>query len=150
MTTTNHQFMIEQLRQKNLQKSVESVAVFIACFFGLVILPSLLVQYVYAGQQLLEQPMLLEYMPVVIFALGAGYFLFTVFGNMRREMEAKKLEKELFANTWTPGDSEQDSVKALQAAMKDLETATVKPTRSRTKAATRTTVKTKTRRAKKA
>ncbi len=140
MTTAHHEFMITQLRARNVQTTLESIAVIVAAFFALVILPQLLIQYVFAGQQLLEQPAVFKLMPVVIFAIGAGYFIYAVVMNMMREMQARKLEKELFANTW-PTATEQDSVKALQAAMKDMETAT-KTTRSakttKTKKARRT------------
>ncbi|HYD35491.1 MAG TPA: hypothetical protein VD999_05465 [Vitreimonas sp.] len=94
MTNSSIHFKVEQLRQKSLLKTVESVAVFFFSIFVTAFLPNLLIRYVYANQQLFEQPKLLEYIPTVSFVLAVAYFLFAMIGNLLREMKAQKLEKE--------------------------------------------------------
>jgi flagellar biosynthesis protein FliQ len=95
MTSRYQKFQVNQLRMKNAVKALEGILVLVACFLVAAFLPQLLIQYVYAEQQLFEQPALLTYLPVSIFVIGIAYFLFVMFGNLRREMEAQKLEKEV-------------------------------------------------------
>ncbi len=85
MTTSNHAFRITQLRAKSAHKTFESIAVFVAMFFVLALLPQLLIRYVYAGQ-MTEEPKLFEVLPVAGFVVGAGYYLWVVVSNMKREM----------------------------------------------------------------
>ena len=95
MTSRYNKFQVNQLRMKNAVKALEGILVLVACFLVAAFLPQLLIQYIYADQQLFAQPALLQYLPVVIFVVGIAYFLFAMFGNLRREMEAQKLEKEV-------------------------------------------------------
>jgi hypothetical protein len=81
---------IQDMRLKSLQASIESIAVFILAIFVSALLPSLLFRYMFANQQLLEQPKIFEYIPVVSFALGIGYFIYAMAGNLMREMSIKK------------------------------------------------------------
>lgn len=89
------QFEIDQLRKKNLQTLLEILAVFIACFFVLALLPSLLVRYVYADAQLYEQPKIFDYIQVAGFAIGALYFIYGMIGNFLREKKIKMLQKAM-------------------------------------------------------
>src|SRR5687767_1294938 len=89
------EFEIAQLRQQKLIAAVESLAVFIASLFTAVFLPQLLIQYYYASQPLLEEPMLLRAIPVAAFAVGMGYFVITMLTNLMRHSQIKKLEKKL-------------------------------------------------------
>jgi hypothetical protein len=88
-------FQVEQLRMRNAVASMEAIGVFLLSLFVTAFGPSLLLRYLYADQQLMEQPMLLEVLPVVCFVVGVGYFLYTMFGNITRELKARKLEKEV-------------------------------------------------------
>lgn len=88
-------FKVSQLRAKNQNAMLTTIAVLIAALFVTALLPSLLVQYVYAGQQLFKQPLLLEYIPVVSFVLGVGSFLVAVVGNLLRAKRIKFLESQI-------------------------------------------------------
>lgn len=92
---TDLSFKIAQLRVKNQNAMLTATTVLIAALFTTALLPSLLVQYVYAGQQLLKQPVLLEYIPIVSFVLGMGAFLVAVVGNTLRCKRIKFLETQL-------------------------------------------------------
>lgn len=94
MTHTSLHFQIEQLRGKNTLKTLESIAVFMLALVVALFLPSLLARYVYAGQQLFEQPKSIEYIPVVSFVISVAFFIFTMIGNLIREMKARRLEQE--------------------------------------------------------
>lgn len=88
-------FKVSQLRAKNQEAMMASIAVLIAALFVTAILPSLLIQYIYAGQQLFEQPALLEYIPVVSFVIGIGSFIIAAVGNTLRSKRIKYLEKQI-------------------------------------------------------
>lgn len=75
---TDLSFKVSRLRAKNQNTMITAITVLVAALFTIALLPSLLIQYVYAGQQLFKQPALLEYIPVVSFVAGMGYFLFAV------------------------------------------------------------------------
>lgn len=91
-------FQIQQLRAKNLAKTLETIAAYLAALFITALLPSLLVRYLYSSDQLMaEQPVLLEYIPVITFVFAVGYMIYAIIGNFRRERLAKRLETELEA-----------------------------------------------------
>jgi hypothetical protein len=89
------QFQIEQLRHDKIVYALESIAVLVFSFFMAVFLPQLLVRYLYADQQLFQEPMLLQYIPVVAFAVGTGFFVFAAVGNIMRYFKIRKLEAML-------------------------------------------------------
>jgi hypothetical protein len=88
-------FKITQLRQEKVINAIESVTVFMFCIFLSVFLPNLLFRFVYANQQLTETPKVLENLPVAIFVVGVGYFLYAMLGNLLRSSKIRRLEKEL-------------------------------------------------------
>lgn len=90
-----HKFQIQYLRQKNLQALMEALVVMIGALFVAILLPQVLVRFVYADQQLTAEPMLLQYIPVVALALGALQLVVTLVGNFFRERQMVKLEKTL-------------------------------------------------------
>jgi len=91
-------FQIQQLRAKNLAKILETIAAYLAALFITALLPSLLVRYLYSSDQLMtEQPVLLEYIPVITFVVAVGYMIYAIIGNFKRERLAKRLEAELEA-----------------------------------------------------
>ncbi len=91
------QFRISQLRVRNQQVVIESILVLVAALFVSALLPSLLVRYVYATQNLTAEPALLGAIPTAAFALGILYFLYAMGMVLIRERKAKLLEKEMEA-----------------------------------------------------
>lgn len=92
---TDLSFKVSQLRAKNQNAMLIAVATLLAALFVTALLPSLLIQYVYAGQQLFQQPVLLEYIPVVSFVIGIGSFLVAAVGNAIRCKRIKFLESQI-------------------------------------------------------
>lgn len=82
---------IQNLLLTNQQKNTESIMVFVAALFTYVLLPQLMIRYLYADQQLLEVPAALEYIPVTTFAVAMIHFLYVVVGNMMRGKKLKEL-----------------------------------------------------------
>lgn len=88
---------ISRAYKAKMLNAIEAIAVMVFSLFAIVLLPQLLIQYVYANQQLLEAPALLEYIPVAFFALGAGFFAYAVVANIMLWMKVRKWEAELEA-----------------------------------------------------
>jgi hypothetical protein len=103
MMHSSSQFEISQLRQQNMVKMVESIAVFVFTLVVTAFLPQLLFKYFYANQQLTEQPALFDYIQVGSFLLGVLYFFYAALGNSRRNMKIRKLEKEMTSNEMMGG-----------------------------------------------
>lgn len=126
---TSLQFQVQYLRQQSTQRMLESLTLFVGALFVTALLPSLLVRYVYAGQPLLEQPPLLDVIPVVSFIIATFYFIFVVAGNIMREMKIRQLETQLM--TEARSTTASASVNDLQAAMIKVERSSAKTTRGR-------------------
>ncbi|MBP9781727.1 hypothetical protein KBC89_03660 [Candidatus Woesebacteria bacterium] len=90
-----HKFQIQYLRQKNLQALMEALVVMIGAIFVAILLPQVLVRFIYANQQLTAEPMLLQYIPVVALVLGVLQLVVTLLGNFLRERQMVKLERTL-------------------------------------------------------
>ena len=110
-----HKFQIQYLRQKNLQALMESLVVMIGAIFVAILLPQVLVRFLYANQQLVTEPMLLQYIPVVALALGVLQMLVTFVGNFIRERQLIKLERTLVAEV------NQSSSSIDESELKELE-----------------------------
>lgn len=95
MKLSSLQFQITKLQQAKLNTTVETIAVIVLALFISAILPSLLVRYFYANQQLFEQPKLLEYIPIVAFAIGTGYAVYALVINFLRSRTITQLSQEL-------------------------------------------------------
>lgn len=89
------QFKIDQMRKQNMTSAIESIAVFLLAIATTIYLPSLLIQYVYANQQLTAEPALLTYIPLVSYGIATLFFLYAMINNIMRMMKIKSLEKEL-------------------------------------------------------
>lgn len=113
-------FKVSQLRTKNQNVMLTAVTVIVAALFVAALLPSLLVQYVYAGQQLFAQPLLLQYIPLVSFAIGIGYFLFAVLGNLLRAKRANYLEKQIELEGCCCCDEDDDVLAEIEALAETL------------------------------
>ncbi len=94
-TTKQLRFKIQQLRQDKIIFAIESIAVIVFALFVSAFLPNLLLRYFYAKQNLTEVPPSIEYIPVVAFVVGVGYFLFAMVTNLGRWDQVKRLEKQL-------------------------------------------------------
>ncbi len=92
---SNAHFKIQQLRAQNGVCMISTVAVYMASLFTIAVLPSLIIRYFYAEQQLFDQPQILDLVPVVAFAISTLYFLFGAGMSIARELSARKLEKTL-------------------------------------------------------
>ncbi|MBU0576739.1 hypothetical protein KJ707_03085 [Patescibacteria group bacterium] len=88
-------FQVSQLRARSQNVMLTAVTVIVAALFVAALLPSLLVQYVYAGQQLFTEPLLLKFIPLVSFVIGIAYFIYAVIGNLLRAKRANYLEKQM-------------------------------------------------------
>jgi hypothetical protein len=112
------QFEIEQLRMRNLVDAVMSILGFFAAIFATAILPTLLVQYVIPQEQLLQDPLILQLIPVISFVAAFGYFLYTVIMNIIRSRRAAALESELRSYNRLTDDGDMIS----EAELAELET----------------------------
>lgn len=89
------QFKISQMRQDKIIYAIEAIAVIIFALFTSALLPTLLIRYVYANQQLFQQPKALEYIPIVAFVIGAGYFIYATIMMISKARSIKAMEAEL-------------------------------------------------------
>ncbi|NCN87418.1 MAG: hypothetical protein GW941_00830 [Candidatus Pacebacteria bacterium] len=89
------QFKISELRQRSMLRTTEAILVVFAAIIAIAVLPSLLLRYLYDPTQLLEQPKLLEYIPVVSIVIATFYFVRALLGNMKREKEVSSLMTEM-------------------------------------------------------
>ncbi|MCB9812821.1 MAG: hypothetical protein H6772_00300 [Pseudomonadales bacterium] len=101
-----NQFAVQQLRTKNLNKGVETISIFVAAVVANMLVPQLLIRYVYDPTLLTEAPPIFEYLPLVTYSIALAFFLYAMIGNLLREMKAKKMEIELslYAGDCTCGD----------------------------------------------
>jgi hypothetical protein len=95
MKLSSIQFEIDQLQKEKLDANVGSIAVFVMALFVTALLPSLLIRYVYASQQLLEAPKVLEYIPLAAFVLGVVHFMSVSAANAIRSKKIMQLKEEL-------------------------------------------------------
>jgi len=76
-------------------RTTEAIMVIFAAIIAIAILPTLLLRYMYDATTLLEQPKLLEYIPVVSVVIATFYFIRALIGNMKREKELNGLMMEM-------------------------------------------------------
>ncbi|HEX7017654.1 MAG TPA: hypothetical protein VF209_01975 [Patescibacteria group bacterium] len=112
----------QALRTQSLIKTAEAILVIFAAIFVTAILPSLLIQYVFSGQALFEQPPVLQYIPVVSFVIGIGYFIYAMVGNILREGKARRydLEAEAMGDDCGCGHDHSDLAE-LEAMLDEVE-----------------------------
>ncbi len=90
------EFKIQQLRTKNLTAAVESVAVILGAVISNMLIPQLLIKYVYDPTVLTEAPVIFEYLPLITYGIGLGYFLYAMISNFMRNRKLRVLEQELY------------------------------------------------------
>lgn len=111
-------FQIKSMRMTSIQRVLEALMIMLLALFSMAVLPSLLVQYLYADQQLMEAPPLLEYIPVVAFGVSVLYTLFVIVTNIGRAQKIRQMEQDLY---FTSGTDEVGSSDVDDAELKELE-----------------------------
>ncbi len=108
-------YQVKILQSKNRNVMLGAIAGMVAAFFATAILPSLMIQYLYAGQQLMQLPPLIEYIQVGSFVLGFGYFLYAVISSILRAKRVNYILKkvDLDENCCTPNKDILEEMKAL-------------------------------------
>jgi len=100
------EFKIQQLRTKNIAAAVESIAVVVGAVVANMLVPQLLLKYVYTDtSQLLEAPPIFTYFPLVTYSLALAYFIYAMVGNFLRCRKANVLEQELYLTGGNYGDN---------------------------------------------
>jgi hypothetical protein len=144
------EFNIQQLRTKNLTAAVESVAIVLGAVVANMLVPQLLLKYVYTDTtQLLEAPAIFTYFPLITYSLALGYFIYAMGSNFMRNRQANVLAKELelsggsYCGHCMPDDEvTEEEMKELEKIVdKALKPATKKTTKKSTKKAVKKTVK---------
>lgn len=122
MSHTTH-FKAADLRRKSMVATVEAILVSFFALMSVAILPSLLLRYLYADQQLFEQPALLEYIPVAAFVISLAYFVAALWGNKRREKQIKQMivDMEMMADDCGCGSHCNESDENWDEDLKELE-----------------------------
>ena len=96
MSQAHHlEFQIDQLKKDKMILALESIGMFLFSFFLTVYLPQLLFQFLFANQQLTEEPPVMKYIPVASFVIAVGYFFYATAMVMMKAMKVKQLSKEL-------------------------------------------------------
>lgn len=117
----NSHSKVKKLLLVNQQKNMESIMVFVAAIFTYLLLPQLLIRYVYADQQLLEVPPALEYIPVGVFAIAIIHFIYVLLSNILRTKQITKLEQHSEKNSCCGGSCVCGSEDADMESMLDPE-----------------------------
>lgn len=112
-----NQYRVQQLRMTNQQKVLEGILALLTAIFITALLPSLLLQYLYADQMLTEAPPLLNYLPVVTFGAGVLYLLYVIIGNVTRSQEISRLEREMMLSA----DASTMDISSDDAELEELE-----------------------------
>ncbi len=109
MNNSYTKFQVKNLRMVNNQRLLESLMVMLLALFSMAVLPSLLVQYVYANQNLTQAPKLLEMIPVICYGVSALHAVFVLVTNGLRGRTIKRLEQDLyFSNGMEDADSSEN------------------------------------------
>ena len=125
-------FAIQQLRTQNLVKGIESLSGFVAAVVANMLIPQLLIKYVYDPTTLVAAPPIFEYLPLVTYGLALLYFVTSMFGNFQRERSARAMEKEMSLTSDDSYDEDDISEEELKELEKIVDEA-LKPKKKATK-----------------
>jgi hypothetical protein len=90
------EFKIQQLRTKNLTLAVESISVVLGAVIANMLVPQLLIKYVYTDTSaLLEAPAIFSLLPLVTYSIALAFIVFALVTNFMRSRKANVLEQEL-------------------------------------------------------
>lgn len=136
MTQSSTQFQIQSLRSVNQQRVLEAIMVFITALFVSALLPSLMLQYLYADQMLTEAPFVLEHMSGATFTVAMLYLVYVLVGLFTRGKKISQLERELaiMGDTSASQMPDEAELKELEALV-DEALKTSKSTKSSSKSA---------------
>ena len=95
MKTHALQAQMSHTQHQQMLRVMESILVFVFCLFVSIMLPTLLVRYLYSADQLFAQPKLLEYLPVASFAIGVGYFVYVILMNLLANRQIRRMASQL-------------------------------------------------------
>ncbi|PIR59094.1 MAG: hypothetical protein COU69_01745 [Candidatus Pacebacteria bacterium CG10_big_fil_rev_8_21_14_0_10_56_10] len=115
--TQHLHFQITRLQRTNVQRLLEGVLVVVVALIVAAILPGLLIRYVYAGQQLLEQPQVLELVPTLSFLVAVVYAGYVFVGNFLRSARINTLERRLEAGQLGDDTVDKQLVSAARQAV---------------------------------
>lgn len=87
-------FEIKSLEAARQTSAIQVIALAVIALFVTILLPSLLLRYLYDPTTLTAEPKLLEMIPVISFALVAGYSVYVLFANILRSRKIKSLTNE--------------------------------------------------------
>lgn len=115
-------FEVQQLRTKNLVKSLESLSGFVAAVIANMLIPQLLIKYVYDTTTLTVAPPIFEFLPIFTYGLALVYFLVAMIGNFVRERSARRIEKEIsLCSCCSEGSCSNDEDDISEEELKELE-----------------------------
>lgn len=141
-----HKFQLQYLRQKNQQALLESLVVMVGALFVVVLLPQVLIRFVYADQQLFAEPMVLQVIPAVGLGIGVLHLLVTLVSNFMRNRQLAKLEKSFISELSQPATIDEAELKELEQLVDTALTKhSTKPAARRAATKKRTVKKTTTR-----
>lgn len=112
------QFQIQALRAANTQRVMEAIMVTFIATLTMIVLPQLLMQYVYADAQLLAVPKTVEYTPIAAYAVSLAYVIFAFVTNMARSKKIAQLEQDL---AFSAGSDSDMNGGVDEAELKELE-----------------------------
>ncbi len=145
------EFKIQQLRTKNLTAAVESIAAVTGAVVANMLIPQLLLKYVYVDTStLLEAPAVFTYLPLVTYTLALAYFVYAMVGNFIRCRKANTLEQELSLTGGCCSDGccsdgscncEDGNEEISETELKELEKIVDEALKPTTKKSTKTTKK---------
>jgi hypothetical protein len=90
------EFKIQQLRTKNLTAAVESISVILGAVIANMLIPQLLIKYVYTDTAaLVEAPAIFTMLPLITYSVALAFFVRSMVDNFLRSRKANVLEQEL-------------------------------------------------------
>lgn len=117
------EFKIQQLRTKNLTLAVESISAITGAVVINMLVPQLLLKFVYDPTTLVEAPAIFEILPLVTYSIAVLFFAYVMVSNFMRERKVAMLEQEMMigADGCCCGDCNCDNEEINQEDLKELE-----------------------------
>lgn len=113
MNQTNCQ--IKSLYQKNSQAVLESILVLLMLFFVVLILPQILYRFVYTNPNMTQEPMAMQFLPVVALAIGLLQVMLTLIGNFNRSKQISQFEKQVETQKKPQLEIDDQEIRELEA-----------------------------------
>lgn len=115
------EFSVQQLRTKNLNRVVTTLSVFVAAVIVNMLVPQLLIKYVYDPTKLVAAPPIFELLPLVTYSIALLYFFYAMLVNFVSSRKANSIESELslYSNNCPNCNDENDEIS--DSELKELE-----------------------------